>query len=165
LFGSLWEQATPRLLGARCSTLEHWLHFQAAVTPLPHWTPHGTAVGCSCSISCAGLSMTSLFVFLSLFFFSRNSIFSHNKSANGVFQPAYQSSQTGPTSNLRLRGACELASCGGEKFDQKREEEGAESENAGLGAGSRLYRAVTVYAVIGYGLSQPNAKHRQPFTL
>jgi hypothetical protein len=41
----------------------------------------------------------------------------------------------------------------------------SESDNAGLGAGSRLYRAVTVYAVIGYGLSQPNAKHRHPFTL
>jgi hypothetical protein len=29
-------------------------------------------------------------------FFSQNSIFSHNKSATGVFQPAYQHSQTGP---------------------------------------------------------------------
>jgi hypothetical protein len=30
-------------------------------------------------------------------FFSRNSIFSHKKSANSVFQPAYNSSRTAPT--------------------------------------------------------------------
>jgi hypothetical protein len=34
-------------------------------------------------------------------FFSRNSIFSHNKSANNVFQPAYQHSRTAPTSPQR----------------------------------------------------------------
>jgi hypothetical protein len=31
-----------------------------------------------------------------LVFFSRNSFFSHNKSANSIFQPAYQHSRTAP---------------------------------------------------------------------
>jgi hypothetical protein len=39
-------------------------------------------------------------------FFSRNSIFSHKKSVNSVFQPAYQHSRTGPkvTITVRLNG-------------------------------------------------------------
>jgi hypothetical protein len=35
-------------------------------------------------------------------FFSRNSIFSHNKSVNNIFQPAYQPSRTGPSLASRL---------------------------------------------------------------
>jgi hypothetical protein len=87
---------------------------------------HACIYGAKCQIYKQCQRYTGLFIrhiirLFQLIFSARTVIFSQNKSANSVFQPAYQHSRTGPTSYINDVTACMLPAgtkiCPGISYD------------------------------------------------